>query len=198
MVVLAGCFLPFARIGLGGGALHAHQTVPAVSLGTAGALAVVAAGLTLVGAGAAGVRFGMRGPILLVALVAALVASARGEAGAAYSTEDGGILCTTYQVAQGASCGGVFARALGKLYAQHAPPPRTVEEQATEIGYTARPRIGLWLLLASGIPIVPWAAFRAARLRIGSRALAAVVVGVLCAGLTLLALVHVTFANYSG
>jgi hypothetical protein len=198
-VVLAACAVPFARLGLRGGSLNAHGTMRVISAGTAGMLAIVAAGLVLLGVGAAGLRFGTHGPTVLVALVAALVIAAQGEAGLAFSTEDGGILCTAYQASRGIGCGGrVFGPELADLYARSERTPKTVDEQAAELAYTAKPRVGLWLLAAASFPLVVWAGYRAARLRIGNRAVAAVAVAILTGLLGLLTLLHLAFANYSG
>jgi hypothetical protein len=198
-VVLCSCALPFTRLGLRGGDLNAHETVRVISVGTAGAFAIVAAGLALLGVGAVGLRFGTQGPAVLVALVAALVVAAQGEAGLAFSTEDGGILCTAYQASRGIGCGGrLLGPELADLYARSVPSPKTVEQQAEELAYTAAPRVGLWLLVAASFPLVVWACYRAARLRIGNRTVAAIVVAVLTGLLGLLTLLHLAFANYSG
>lgn len=169
------------------------------SVGTAGAVAIVAAGSALLGVGALGLRFGTHAPAVLVALVAAVVVAAQAEAALAFSTQDGGILCTAYQASRGIGCGGrLFGPELADLYARSAPVPRTVEEQAEEVAYTANPRTGLWLLVAASFPLVVWAGYRAARLWIGNRAIAAIVVAVLAGLLGLLTLLHLAFANYSG
>lgn len=197
-VVLVASVLPLARLGLRGGGLNAHETMRVTSAGTAGALAIVAAGLALVGVGAAGLRFGTHAPSLLVVLVAALVIAAQSEAGLAFSTENGGILCTAYEVSRGTCAGRIFGPELADLYARNAPPPETVEEQAEGLAYTADPRIGLWLLLVTSFPLVVWAGYRTVRLWIRNRAVAAVVVAVLTTGLGVVTLLHLAFANYYG
>lgn len=194
-LVLVSCVLPLARIGLEGGDLHPRETIRMLTLGTAGSIGVIAAGLALVGVAVAGLRFGARGPAIL-ALVAAVVAFSQGERSAAYSTPDGGILCTDHQVSDG-DCGGpVFGPELADLYARQAPPPTTADAQAEELGYRADPRSGLWLLFGAPVPLIFWAAYRAARLRIRSRGIAVALVAVLGLFFTLLVLAHLAFANY--
>ena len=199
VVVLVGCALPLARLGLRGGDLNAHETVRMLTLGTGGPIAVLAAGVVLLGSAVAGLRFGAGGTAVVLALVAALVAFSQAEQAAAYTTADGGILCTAYQATEGVDCGGpIYGPELADLYAGHAPVPRTVEEQAEEVAYTAEPRPGLWLLLLAPVPLVFWSGYRAARLRIRSVAVAVAVVIVVGALVTLLTLAHLVFANYSG
>ena len=195
--ILAACAAPLARLGLRGGALNAHETMRVVSAGSPGALAIVAAGLALVGVGAAGLRFGTSGPGVLVALVAALVVAAQGETAFAYSTGDGAGICTAYQASRGTGCGGrVFGPELADLYARSASIPNTVSAQAEERAYTAKPRVGLWLLLAISFPLVIWACYRTARLRIGNPAVAAITVAVVTVMLSVLAMAHVAGANW--
>jgi hypothetical protein len=196
-LVLVACALPFARLGLHAGDVRVHRTLRMVTLGNAGAIAVVASGFALLAAAVAGLRFGARGPAIIVAFVAAVVSFAQAERSAAYTTAYGGIDCTAYQASRGVGCAGpVLGPALADLYARHEPVPRTVEEQAAEVSYTAKTGPGLVLLFASPILLIFWAAYRAARLRIRSPGLALAVVAVLGLFFTLLVLAHLTFANY--
>jgi hypothetical protein len=201
-VVLAAAALPAAWIVLdvsvGDEPIRGVETVRFLRTGSARGIAVVASGLVLLALGAIGSSRGVPRAFVPLVALAAVVAAVQGIQTLAYVTGEGsGRICTAYEVSHAVNCGGpVLGPELRGLYLEKAPVPKGDEANAAELAYRARPRIGLWLLLAATVPFSIAALYRTARLRIERRWLALVLVATMSVVLLAGTLLYLAFANY--